>query len=235
MRIKHTPVEIKANLRQGVMLTPPHDLDLAGILATQHRQHLKAAGRTLADTTGSASDYPLPLARCHHGDEWHWQATTAILPDNWEREHTIGWGTSRPHVMSPLTPKPFPAIHQHTGPYRNRYLHRTRILTPHVTWRAIGDPEVIARLITPITHVGKRRTVGEGRVLRWEITTPTPDNPEQWVHTTPDGHLAHPAPPECAALYTTRPTYPISYAIRPPSWHPDRLAELVTTTPEWNT
>lgn len=38
-----------------------------------------------------------------------------------------------------------------------------------VTWFCVGDAGEIERLLGPVTHLGKRRAVGLGRVARWEV------------------------------------------------------------------
>ncbi len=48
-----------------------------------------------------------------------------------------------------------------------------------LTWRAVGDPDLIRDLLTDLPSIGKHRSVGEGLVTRWDVTE-TPDVPD-WV------------------------------------------------------
>lgn len=46
------------------------------------------------------------------------------------------------------------------------------LVTPcaSITWHAVGDLDEVRRLLEPIGSIGKKRSSGEGHVLRWEIT-----------------------------------------------------------------
>ena len=46
-----------------------------------------------------------------------------------------------------------------------------------LTWYAMGDPEAIREILAIITHLGKRRGVGLGKVVRWEVEPMEPWGP----------------------------------------------------------
>lgn len=118
------------------------------------------------------------------------------------------------------------------GRWRRYAMPQLITLTPALTWRAVGNLQAIADLLTPIRAIGKGRARGEGTVTRWEITpAPTLD---VWAagHVHPDGSLGRPAPPAC--LIDAGPIRDAGLAltgIRPPYLHPARRRLLRRTLP----
>ena len=239
-----TTVVVTARLATGAAMTPPYDLDLAGLLAAQvhRRDHARAVEQgthlsaPLPDTTGEdCEDLTLPLARCTRDPAlWHWAASCANPTDPLPLpEPRINFKMVDTDWARVAAARPLPYAHPRSGPYRDVLIPRTVVVTPALTWRAVGDIDAIAALLHPITAIGKGRGSGEGRVRGWSIE-PGPDMTEtqamDWVHH--DGQrLLRPVPPSCADT-TGLPYDIISFASRPPSWHPDRLADLAATTSE---
>lgn len=48
-------------------------------------------------------------------------------------------------------------------------LERALLANDRITWWALGDPARVRWLLAWITHLGKRRAVGNGAVVRWEV------------------------------------------------------------------
>lgn len=237
------PLTVTARLRQGVAMTPPYDLDLAGILAARVRageqSALDSAGRLtrnpLPDTTGEdPADLDLPLARCGAaGDLWHWAASCATPHHRVEHQepHTYFRSVDTDWARAAST-RPLPYFHPTSGPYRDSIIPAYITVTGALVWRCIGDPHRVGALLAPIRWIGGKRAVGEGRVLSWHIEPVRVPARERhaWVHADEQGRLLRPVPPACATpIQSDHPREETWYAIRPPSWHRDRLHPLTGT------
>ena len=240
------PVTVTARLRGGVSYDPPFGLDLAGILAAQQRMLMRAAAESsgtlasapLPDTTEEeADDYDLPLERCVLGADWHWSASCVALeaaasdaePRPYTRSADVPWAAATATL-------PLPLISGAKGPYRDARMPAPVTPAGRAVWQAVGDPGLIAALLRPVHAIGRRRHVGEGVVLDWTVTAHPDEDPLPWAHLDRRSHMLHrPVPPECAAAVSAGAVRESWYAIRPPSWHPDRLQRLVVSAgdDEW--
>lgn len=108
---------------------------------------------------------------------------------------------------------------------QGRWMERRVPLPTQVcdTWQAwcIGDGEEIARLLRPLTHVGKKRSTGFGEVSRWRI------EPAQSFELVHDGRLMRAMPAMAAAQLL--PWYrmseePAPVGWTPPQWKPSLFA-----------
>ena len=101
-----------------------------------------------------------------------------------------------------------------------------------VVFSAIGDPTAIAELLHPVTVIGKKRSHGEGHVLRWEIA-PLPDqDPWAAAHLHPDGTLGRTTPDACLHHHPAPITGGYGTAgLRPPYMHPARQHTLYLPAP----
>lgn len=233
------PLAIRATLRSGIGMDLPYGLDLAGILATRVRafDRKDRADRDilltapLPDTTEEEpEDLSLPLARClGGGSDWHWAASCAIPldpdpdpePRTFYRVLDAGW-------MHRVAVRPLPYHHPSKGSYRDVMMPAPVIQCREVEWRAVGDPEAVERLLRPLAYLGRRRSVGEGKVLSWDVSEVADVDPAEWVHRSDDGGLIRPVPEACADALAV--PYDMGYyAIRPPSWVPGRMQELAMT------
>jgi len=107
-------------------------------------------------------------------------------------------------------------IHLGLGPGKNRLGRLPVVVTPTLTWRAIGDRRGIVRLAKRITHVGTWRAAGYGQVVHWDVTMHAVDDPESVL--VRDGRAQRTLPAswvEDAETVTTG-------AIQAPYWHPAR-------------
>lgn len=243
----HRPITITAHLQQGVALDVLFGTALDGLLASVVRDRAKAASATGGEVlTGSMLDggldvsepavVDLPLARCASqmagvgGDpDWHWLCTTAFPVDlrgsratgdpDVHQHHSRVRESVLPHVAAPLPASLPPA----SGRYRLRRLPVVTTLAEAVHWRAVGDPEAVADLLSGIPAIGRRRGTGEGLVLDWNITTDSDLPPEQWErfgHCHPDGTLGRPIPHGCLTRVGLSADRHGVAGIRPPYWHP---------------
>jgi CRISPR type IV-associated protein Csf3 len=228
------PLTITASTPHGVVLSRPWGIALDGLLASvlwhRHKWAARTAGTWLTynpDQQPQLMD--LPLARCGDPDDqhdWHWMATFADLHPHHTRvdQPDVRWRTSRTdrQRLQHLTP----AISSRTvSNHSGRYQHRTIPVTAHpavaLTWRAVGDADLIRDLLSDLSSIGKHRGVGEGLVTSWDVT-PTPDL-ARWDagHTHEPGILGRTVPARCLNDSTTITSGPLGTAtVRPPYLHP---------------
>lgn len=240
----HLPVLIEARLRTGVVLDLPYGLDLAGLLASRkrllERERRQASGtlvsHPLPDTTQEeAHDLLLPLGRCVTGPDWHWLASCAIpvapQPDPEPRTfyRTVDYSWAQRAATRPLPHY----LHPSSGPYRDVMLPAPALICPALRWHAVGDAAEIGRLLRGISFLGRRRAVGEGKVLEWTVTDMSGLESVHagWGHIDSEQAITRPCPEACVQrLGLTDQQWRLGhYAIRPPSWHPSRLQELAMT------
>lgn len=232
MAAQFAPLAITATTPHGVVLTRPWGIALDGLLASVLWHRHKWAARTAGTwITYNPDQRPqpmdLPLARCGDADhhDWHWMATFADLHPRRTRtdQPDVRWRTSRTdrqrlqHLAPVISSR---AVSNYSG----RYQHRTIPVTAHpatsVTWRAVGDADLIGDLLSDLASIGKHRGTGEGLVTQWDIV-PIPDA-TAWEagHTHEPGVLGRTSPTRCLAQHSTVATGPPAIAsIRPPYLH----------------
>lgn len=233
----HEPLIITAALRTGVGMDMPYGLDLAGMLAarmrTADRARLDASGARLSsplpDTTQEdPEDMNLPLSICTTGDQWHWLASCALPvdaeehpePRTYYRNVDTGWAQR-------AASRPLAYHHPSKGPYRDMMLPGPVVLCHAVKWYAVGEGEQVERLLKGLRFIGRRRSVGEGGVLDWQVDSASTDDLLAWSHVRGQ-EIIRPCPEECAQAIGV--DYRMGwYAVRPPSWHPDRLMSMAMT------
>lgn len=233
----HVPFEVRADLQTGAGWDLPYGLDLAGMIAAHLRRVEKQQRETegtlvtspMKDTTEEVVyDLALPLSRCTTGTDWHWAATCAIpvAPQEDPEPRTL-YRVTDSAWSERAANRPLPYFSPKAGPYRDVMMSAPIITCSAIVWRGIGDVAAVHAAVRPIRSIGRRRSVGEGKVLRWTVREVAPDDPGRYVHA--EGlDILRPCPTECADALTI-PHRVGLYAIRPPSWHPDRLSELAMT------
>jgi CRISPR type IV-associated protein Csf3 len=232
----HVPVMVTAHLAHGYATAHPWGLALDGILAAEI-WHTMVADSEATDsaeelprpgTTPNPPDLPLPLARCTPAaqpDLWHWAATCS-QPVGAHRTEIHHRGRYLDHrAIEQLTRTVLPAsLPSRSGPYRGRWMPLIVTVCSAVTWSAVGDPDQIRQLLTPIAAIGKKRSHGEGTVTRWDVS-PNNWDPHDAAHLHLDGTLGRPCPPTCVADGSHRGA-PVRAGLRPPYMHPSRQADL---------
>lgn len=231
--MSYEPFTLKAKLLRGVSIEP-YGLDLAGILASRYWRKRKAAileenlPNYVDSMKNQPEDFDLPLDMCSEGEDWHWMATCAIYEkeDRFPQSETMYYKVVNDAWAGRAANRPLPYYNTKSGAYRDVMGSARIMLTGEVKWYGVGDPEAIWNLIKDIRCIGKRRSKGEGRVIKWEIETGQAiDDKWQWGHCGPDDKIHRPIPVECAHRLGLDFTLDW-FAIRPPSWNPDRLYEL---------
>jgi hypothetical protein len=137
----------------------------------------------------------------------------------------IRWRTSRTdrarlQHLSPVIGSQ--AVSDSTGRYQRRVVPVIAHPATTLTWRAVGDPDLIRDLLADLPSIGKHRGVGEGLVTSWAVTV-TPDVPE-WLagHAHEPGVLGRTAPVRCVdhAAGDMSTGAVGSATVRPPYLHP---------------
>ena len=231
----HRPMVIRAHLAAGIAHAAPWGIALDGLLAAEiwaeHKAANRAAGQDHVRALDQADppDLDLPLARCTPATgPWHWAATCAYpeRPTDRVDVHTWTGRVDRRALEQVATSLP-KTVSDRQGRYRARRMPLLVTPCPSVTWHAIGDPDRIGEILEPVTSIGKKRTSGEGHVLRWEILTSSGLDHFAASHLHPDGTLGRPTPSQCFTGAAAPADGGHGRAgIRPPYMHPARQHEL---------
>lgn len=171
-----TDLRITAVLAAPVTGLEEHDFMLDGPVAWAAWQAAENSGvATPAMTDDYAHDFDLPFAR-------------------WEAEGTWGWCVSRAHytvaqrTATEIRRKPatremarFTTEREHhsgLGPHKARDITVGQAWVTEISWDAdVTDQPKLERLLSLVSHVGRDRRVGSGRVVEWRIE---PGEAEAW-------------------------------------------------------
>lgn len=223
------PVEVRAYLRSPLILDPL-SLHLDGILAYAV---LADEGFPVWDSNqfDHMIDIPLPLLR---DEVWHASAVWVEEPAKGRIVIYKRWEVHYEHLVRKRR-----KINTGSGFFRAVALPYYTTHAPMVRFWALGNPEEILRLLREhVPAIGKKRHVGYGAVLEWEVR---PARRDMSVYRQVDDMLL-----SARILPTTllrRDGYwakgmVAPLAIRPPYWHPDNVMdacfpwqELVIDTP----
>lgn len=215
------PLCVRAVLAGPVAL-PGGSLALDGLLAAK-----------VAEETGlpppsvhGVQQVEVPLAKAP-GGRFHLASFASF---RWE-VHEARWVNRRfpvPEAQALAGPK-LRRITLSSGPCKS---YRLPLEVGHVeadtlTWWCTGDAGEVQRLLALVTHLGKRRAVGHGRVREWLVEECQP-----WGEGFPvvrDGHPMRPLPPDWPGLSAQ---VELAYAtLSFPYWL--RHREEVCAVPRW--
>lgn len=233
-------LQITAATPHGVVLSRPWGIALDGLLASvlwhRRKRAARAAGHHLTYRPEAPQEtLQLPLARCGGDDpDWHWMATFADLHPQTPAVYDpdIRWRTSRTdrkrlQQLAPVIARAGGGgVSDSTGRYQRRVVPVMARPATHLTWRAVGDPDQIRDLLTDLRSIGKHTGVGEGVVMRWDVTE-TPDV-TAWSagHEHEPGILGRTTPPRCLHDHPQEVVGPLGVgSLRPPYLHPATRAE----------
>lgn len=205
---------VTAHLQSGVVLdTSPWPMPLDGVLVSAVRRDI--LGRSYGSIIDHHTiDLPLCRFRTGCGAQWVWAATAATpagtpgldvryyhkrfaaqaaervvdrLPANTDVGITKGW-----RIPLPVT------------------------VTPSLHWTVLGDPDRIRAILDNVVQLGKKRSQGEGLVVRWVIDDQGPADWDAVIEA--DGHPARPFPARAAPDLGFSAETTTHDAIRPPYW-----------------
>lgn len=167
------PLKITAKLLTGQVVTADLWLPLDSILAyawmMEHHPD-KLAASTSGMRPEDILEPELPLERRGEGDDWYWACSFALGSprgqqivyyhrrfDAQESEAYVDFGKRRGKV------------NHKAGPYRSCRVPLMVVLVPELVWYAVGNRYEVEWLLQYITHIGKKRSQGYGRVARWTV------------------------------------------------------------------
>lgn len=216
----------QGRLLTGSMLDGGLDLDEPAVVDLPLA---RCSTSTHAQASERASEPASANAYLAEDPDWHWLCTTAFPvgldgartcsdPDV-HHEHSRMRETILRHISSPLPASLPPA----SGRYRMRRLPIVTTPAAAVQWNAVGDHAAVLDLISDLPAIGRRRSSGEGLVLRWEVTAHPHLPRDQWArhgHSHPDGTLGRPVPRSCLDRVDIHADRQGVAGIRPPYWHP---------------
>jgi len=119
--------------------------------------------------------------------------------DHWNKRVDIGFAELLDHHGRILIEK---------GRYKAYHMPLFYYVASRIEWYCVGDRAIIERLLSTVTHIGKKQAQGWGRAARWTVE-PWPEDWSVWR----DGQLIRGVPlsdvPERkeALLYGIRPGY----------------------------
>lgn len=198
---------LKVTARPRVGIETDAFLPLDGILYSfaMRREY----GPQMVTTPGQAADVPpvaLPLTRVEAHGTWFYAASFAqwgshadygaFWVKRFDQEHAglVDFEGRRGNVIV------------EKGRYKAYHMPTFLRHALEVSWYVVGDPGEIEALLAHATHIGKKTSQGNGRIIEWRVEPWA----EDWSVAGPDGRLmrALPAPNDPAAvLYGYRPSY----------------------------
>jgi CRISPR type IV-associated protein Csf3 len=210
-RFQFEPLRITAHLRTNVIAD--RWLPLDGILLYQA---CRAQLGPQAMTTPGGMDNPLgastlPLAIIHPGRrEWYYACSWAQPQPWWVTEGQDHWNKRIDVGFADLIDfqgrRGKVIVEQ--GAYKAYHMPVFYRVADRIDWYCVGDRIEIERLLSTVTHLGKKAAQGWGRVREWVIES----WPVDWSAWR-EGHLTRGVPLEDAAgardllLYGVRPSY----------------------------
>lgn len=231
------PLRVTAHLEAGLAHATSWGISLDGLLAGVTHARLKAellaAGgeHTPLVDQDDPLDLELPLDRCtlpQDGD-WHWAATCSWAVDGRGLMPDVRYWSGRVdhrHIDDLADRVPM-HLDEQAGRWRAHYMPVLVTTCSAVVWRCVGDPARIEELLTEVPAIGKKRSHGQGRVLRWQVE---PEEASAWEcgHTHPDGTLGRPSTLSCLRSSTieTSSLLQARTGLRPPLSHPSRQRHL---------
>ena len=165
------PLKITAHMQTGKIATTDLYLPLDSIMASiwMHKNRPDLAYAPIIDYENMV-DAELPLEKRGEGDDWYWACSFAcgepkkeeIL--HWHKRFDFDLGTQYVDFE-----KRRGRVDVKSGHYKNYRMPLVTYLIPKLEWYAIGDLKQVEALVNEITHIGKKRSQGFGRVQRWTV------------------------------------------------------------------
>jgi CRISPR type IV-associated protein Csf3 len=205
------PLRITVKLQTGQVCIFDGRLSLDGLLSSvwfqEHHPELLAYG-------APENEWPnaeLPLERrvpAHDSGAWYWAVSLGQYEAS--KEYIYYWhrrfAADRERYLD-LSGKKSGRINTAAG-YMKAYRHPAPVIvTPEITWYAVGDADELMRMLRKISWMGKNRSQGFGWVADWLVEPCEADYSEYWR----DGRRMRDLP-------TTKEKAEGFEGIRPPYW-----------------
>jgi len=216
------PLKVTAYLRTGVVAD--RWLPLDSILMYQANRD--ALGPELATVPGgsdvqAASTLPLDIA--HPGRRnWYYKCSWAQPQPWWVAEGKDHWNKRFDSSLAGLVD--FGArrgkVLIEQGQYKAYHMPVFYLAAQSVEWYCVGDSDEIRYLLSTVTHVGKKRSQGWGRVTEWRVEACS----EDWS-VQRDGKLTRGIPAD--DMLGGQPFNILYYGIRPRYYRQNNQMPLV--------
>lgn len=210
-RASYRPLHVRAHLRTPVV--SDRWLPLDGVLFYQcARQTLGDRVYSIAGASppGDVHKIRVPIGMEHDGTpNWYYKCSWAQWPSHtveagghWNKRfdnslaYLVDFGGKRGKVDN------------NSGTFKAYHMPVFYRAALYVDWYCVGDETDIKRLLSAVTHLGKKTVQGWGRVARWEVEA-IPEDVSVWDN----GRLMRGIPVEFApgghptAFYGVRPSY----------------------------
>lgn len=208
------PMKITAYMWTGKIATTDLYLPLDAMLEyvwiqQNHPELLEVSQSSIPPDELVVSD--LPLEKRGEGYDWYWACSFACGEP--KREEILHWhkrfdfDLATKHVdFGNRRGK----VDVKSGYYKNYRMPIVTYLVPKLEWYAVGELKEVALLVDEITHIGKKRSQGFGRVASWAV--------EEWTEDL--SHLRAIPDPEGDMEMGIRPPYWLSW-----QWKRARLSD----------
>jgi len=167
------PLKITAYMQTGKIATTDLFLPLDSILSNQwlsihHPEVLEVTQSSIKPDELIVAD--LPLEKRGEGDDWYWACSFACGEPkreeikHWHKRFDFSLGTE--HIdFGDRRGK----VDVKSGRYKNYRMPLVTYLVPKLEWYVVGKPIDVEVLLSYITHIGKKRSQGFGRVAKWTV------------------------------------------------------------------
>lgn len=196
------PLRITAILQTRKVATTDLYLSLDSILAWAWMQENHPEMMDVSQSSIRPEDVveaELPLERRGQGEDWYWACSFACGQPRgeelvyWHKRFDQALGEDYVDFDGRRG-----KVDTGAGKYKGYRMPLTTVLIPKLEWYAVGDATEIRRLLSWVTHVGKKPSQGFGRVKRW-LVEPWPEDLSH-LRAIPD------------------PEGNVQMSVRPPSW-----------------
>jgi CRISPR type IV-associated protein Csf3 len=156
----------------------------------------------------------MPLKKIEIRETWFWSVSSPIYATKghhtdryrkrWDsHDKNLNWGNRRAKFAT-----------DHSGE-KSYDLPLFTVLTPKITWYAIGDQKEVLALVKTCSHLGKKRSYGNGEVKSWQVDTVTEDRSLVY-----QGALMRPIPVEIIDQFNIESKNPVMlWGYNPPGWY----------------
>lgn len=170
-RSRFEPLRVTAYPRVGI--ATDQWLPLDGILFYQAcRDALGPQLATLPGGSPEKEDIEMPLLIVHPGElDWYYACSWAQPQPWWLAEGRDYWNkrsdTQYADLIDFKGKRGKIIIEQ--GRYKAFHMPIFYRVAKKIEWYCVGDPQELRFLLSTVTHIGKKRSQGWGRVIQWNI------------------------------------------------------------------
>ncbi len=217
-------LKVVATVPHGAVLPIWFPAPLDGILAFASRnRRLAGRSRESRDADHHVEQIPLTAARgsgLDMGAQWVWAATCATWEDHGTdlRHVHQRWDTQAAEQIVDTMP-----ANPEVGRFKQWRIPLAAVVTDRLTWWCIGDRDKVADLLDWRVGVGRKRSVGEGEVIHWDVADEGEPDLDRILWQA-DGTVARPLPARAAESLGVPGSDTVPHQLRPPYWRPAQSA-----------